>query len=458
MSLSLPTNPRRHRSQRPWRAIGLATAASLCVAGLSFGTVDARDDTPAKSTAIDTSKLSSELRSQIGFAELGVADAEAQQFRVIVHRTGSDADAAGVETLSGQMRVITQYQTIPAFSAEVDRTALADLSADTDVEWIETMPTAQRTDAEALALTGGDQAHAAGFTGAGSTIAVIDDGIDSSHPAFGGDFSYPNDKVVGGADFGDFDTDPRIDCTGQFHGTPVSGIAAGNGGGVTGAAPDAQLVHVKVQSASNCGGAGLDGDIVGAMDWVVANQATFGIDVMSMSLGSGQSFTGTCDSYITASASIASEAKARGIVIVAASGNGASKSAMSWPACLSDVVSVGSVYDANIGSRFFSVCGDPSTAADQVTCYSNSSPALDILAPSEAAETAAAGGGLISFGGTSSATPFAAGLFAVLAAEAPSATPDELIALVEDTGVPIQDPGNGSVRPRVDFVGALNAL
>ncbi len=103
-------------------------------------------------------------------------------------------------------------------------------------------------------------------------------------------------------------------------------------------------------------------------------------------------------------------------------------------------------------------CGDPSTTADQVTCYSNSGALLDLLAPSEAAETAAAGGGLISFGGTSSATPFAAGLFAVLAAEEPTATPDQLIALVKDTGIPVTDSTNDSVRPRVDFVGALNAL
>jgi len=438
--------------------LAIAAAASVGIAGSVVGSVDARDVAAETRSEIDVSKLSPMLQAQIAMSDVSVADAHSQRFRVIVNQTSPDGDAAGLTALTGEMRVITQYQTISAFSAEVDATALAGLSRQADVEWIETMPTVQRMDAEALALTGGDRAHAVGFTGAGSTIAVIDDGIDTRHPAFGGSAFFPNNKVIGGADFGDFDNDPRIDCTGQFHGTPVSGIAAGDGGGVTGAAPDAQLVHVKVQSSRNCGSSGLDGDIVGAMDWVVANQAALGIDVMSMSLGSNQSFSGTCDFFDRASAAIAAEAKNRGIVIVAASGNAAQKGAISWPACLSDVVSVGAVYDANIGAPQFSVCGDRFTRADQVTCYSNSSPQLDVLAPSESVAGAAAGGGLTGFGGTSAATPFAAGLFAVLAAESPGSTPDELIALVKSTGVPVFDGGNGLVRPRVDFVGSLNAL
>ena len=45
------------------------------------------------------------------------------------------------------------------------------------------------------------------------------------------------------------------------------------------------------------------------------------------------------------------------------------------------------MYDANVGSKFFSVCSDTSTAPDQVTCYSNNASFLDILAPSHNAYT-----------------------------------------------------------------------
>ena len=120
-------------------------------------------------------------------------------------------------------------------------------------------------------------------------IAIIDDGIDDAHPAFQG-------KLLGGYDFADLDSDPTIDCPSQSHGTAVAGVALGDAPGVRGVAHGADMVFLKIQSASICGSNSLDGDIVGAIDWAVANRSLYGIDIISMSLGGGSySSESSCD-------------------------------------------------------------------------------------------------------------------------------------------------------------------
>jgi len=83
------------------------------------------------------------------------------------------------------------------------------------------------------------------LTGKGITIAVIDTGIDYTHPDLGGCFG-PGCKVKGGWDFGDNDADP-MDVVG--HGTQVAGIAAANGV-LRGVAPEASLLAYKIAAKS----------------------------------------------------------------------------------------------------------------------------------------------------------------------------------------------------------------
>ncbi len=172
----------------------------------------------------------------------------------------------------GVLTVLTRYRNIFSFSALANWEAILELAAMGDVTFIEAIPALKKMDTQSHALTGVDQVHNAGFTGRGVTIAIIDDGIDAAHPAFGGDTAWSNAKVIGGFDFADRDSDPRNDCDEQSHGTAVAGVAAGNGGGVRGTAPDAQLVVLKIQSAQNCGSAFLDGDLIGALDWIVSQR------------------------------------------------------------------------------------------------------------------------------------------------------------------------------------------
>jgi len=103
-----------------------------------------------------------------------------------------------------------------------------------------------------------------------------------------------------------------------------------------------------------------------------------------------------------------------------------------------------------------SVCTDISTSADLVTCYSNSANFLDILAPSNNAYTTGVGGGYISgFGGTSAASPYSAGVGAILQNYAKSMTGSyftsaELKARMVDNGDPVTDPKNNVTKPRVN--------
>jgi subtilisin family serine protease len=72
-------------------------------------------------------------------------------------------------------------------------------------------------------------------------------------------------------------------------------------------------------------------------------------------------------------------ARAAGIVPVVASGNEARKGTIASPACAPSAVSVGAVYDSNIGSRAWGPCNDTTTAADKVACFSNSASFLTLL-------------------------------------------------------------------------------
>jgi subtilisin family serine protease len=118
---------------------------------------------------------------------------------------------------------------------------------------------------------GAPEAWAAGYTGAGTTVAVLDSGIDATHPDL-------SDAVAGAENFTDSDTtDDRFG-----HGTHVASIITGSGaasgGKYKGVAPDAKLLNGKVLDDY---GSGLESWIIAGMEWA----AHGGADVVSMSLG-----------------------------------------------------------------------------------------------------------------------------------------------------------------------------
>ena len=329
-------------------------------------------------------------------------------------------------------QLIRKYRNIPAMALSLTAGEIRQLAGHPMVESIGRMEVYRKVSVESHPLAGVDVAHAAGFLGQGVRVAIIDDGIQADHPAFGGENGFPTSRVVGGFDFGDNDADPRNDCAGQSHGTSVAGIVAGNGGGVTGVAPEADIVFLKIQSASICGQRSLDGDLVGAIDWVVSNRSALNIGVLSMSLGGGGfSTVGACENSSPSLTNVLNQAEAAGIVTLAASGNDGFCSKMGRPACIGSVISIGATYDADVGNSGFCVSPEACVATqsnpacspsglvaafegttfpDKVTVYSNSTSFLDLLAPSNCAFTASTQSGTTNcFGGTSAATPLRRG-------------------------------------------------
>ena len=337
-----------------------------------------------------------------------------------------------------------RFENIAGFSGEVTLEGLAQLMSDPRVESIEPVYAEELFLRQGIPLMNASVSRMT-YSGQGVAIAICDTGIDYKHPKLGG-AGFPNSKVIGGYDLGDKDSDPMDS---HYHGTACAGIAAGDlgdsGDYIGGVAYGAKLYALKVGTNANPGG--LVDAVIAALDWCVAHQndnPAYPILVFSRSGGSGR-YTSNCDSSSTAYARAANAAAAAGITIVVASGNDGYCDAISRPACLSNVISVGAVYDAAIG-RFpkedyvglissYSCAGyscianpfvkcfvDNETGADRVPTYSNTAPCLDILAPGNQAYTLDIRGlgGIYSddynpdFGGTSAACPYTAGAVACL--------------------------------------------
>jgi subtilisin family serine protease len=157
-------------------------------------------------------------------------------------------------------------------------------------------------------------------TGEGQTIAIVDSGVDLGHP----DLSA---KIVGGATFSGCEEEANGCGNGDWesgngeghpHGTHVAGIAAAvtdNGIGIAGAAPDADILAVKVLDEQ---GSGTFGEIAAGIRWSADN----GADVINLSLGA---LPGVQALEITGVISDAAEAidyaVERGVAVIAAAGN-----------------------------------------------------------------------------------------------------------------------------------------
>ncbi len=288
---------------------------------------------------------------------------------------------------------------------------------------------------QSLGLIGQPTAAASGFTGAGTAVAVLDTGADWTHADLGSCTAVGTPAGCRVAYAYDFATsDGSRDDNG--HGTNVSAIVAA-------VAPGTDILALDVFRSD---GYAYSSDIITAIDWVIANQATYGIAAINMSLGSG-GYTAPCvDAFSTSITS----ARNAGVAVAVASGNNAYTNKISSPACAADAISVGAVYDSNMGGVGWSVCSDASTAADKVTCFSNTASFLDVLAPGA---LITAGGH--SMGGTSQATPHVAGALAVLRAADPTASMDTLESRLTDYGDTVTDSRTGLTFPRLDLAASV---
>jgi subtilisin family serine protease len=248
-------------------------------------------------------------------------------------------------------------------------------------------------------------------------IAVIDTGVDASHPDL---------NVAGGVNcvsfYGTGNGCPTVTPTDpNGHGTHVSGSAAAkdNAIGVVGVAPGARVWSVRVLDSS---GSGYISDIVAGINWVTARAAT--IEVANMSLG--------CECTSAALDTAIHNSVLAGVTYTVAAGNSAKDASTFSPANHPDVVTVSALadYDGRSGGIGAATCrtGQDDTLAD----FSNFGPLVEIAAPGVCINSTVPGGGYDSnWSGTSMASPHVAGAAALLASTMghnPAAIRSQLVA------------------------------
>ncbi len=347
-----------------------------------------------------------------------------------------------IDRLAGRAAGRRTYSHLPLIAVSVGAEGLDALLADPDVDVLEEDGLRTRTLATSVPLVQADVQHTAGYTGAGQAVAILDDGVDRTHPALGG-------RVVAEACFSGGGLTSRSLCpagvltatgTGAAtpcptctHGTHVAGIAAGAGG----VAPAAGIVAVTVFSND---ASAYDSDILAGVDHVLQLAATRAIASVNLSLGGGFE-PAICDASHPAWVTAFGALRTAGIAPIVSSGNEGWATALSFPACLSSAVSVGG-----------------STKTDEVASYSNTATFLDLLAPGSSITAPAPGGGTATRSGTSMAAPHVAGAWALLRQRVPTASVDTVLAALVNTGLLLTDTGNGLSFPRIRVTAAAEAL
>jgi subtilisin family serine protease len=268
---------------------------------------------------------------------------------------------------------------------------------------------------------GAPDAWEAGYRGTGIQVAVLDTGVDGSHPDLAG-------QVEEAVDF----TDSATGTADLFgHGTHVAATIAGTGAGAGGArpgvAPDADLIIGKVLSDD---GYGYDSWIIAGMEWA-AERA----EVINMSLGGGPS-----DGTDPLSLSLDALSEQTGALFVVAAGNEGSDEAVSTPSTAPAALSVAAV-DRDDSLAEFSNRGPrtgdgglkPEISAPGVGIVAARASGTVMGSPVDAHYTAASG--------TSMATPHVAGAAVLLAQQYPDWTGERLKDALISTSRPNPDLG-----------------
>ncbi|GIG04798.1 S8 family serine peptidase [Catellatospora coxensis] len=263
------------------------------------------------------------------------------------------------------------------------------------------------------------QAWAAGFTGRGAKVAVLDTGVDFTHPDLKG-------RVTQWADFSTEDGD-GVDRFG--HGTHVAatiaGTGAASGGARRGVAPEADLVIGKVLDDY---GYGTDSQIIAGMEWAATRA-----DVINMSLGGWEPSDGT-DPLSLAVDALTEQHGA--LFVVAAGNDGPADGTVSWPAAAASALTVGAVDAADVPADFSGRGPLVNTWAAKPELVA---PGVEIVA----ARAAGTGIGRVidarytAVSGTSMAAPHVAGAAAILAQRHPDWRPAQYKAALVGASEPL---------------------
>ncbi|MBK7366810.1 MAG: S8 family serine peptidase [Candidatus Eisenbacteria bacterium] len=300
---------------------------------------------------------------------------------------------------------------------------------------------------------------AQGYGSASVIIAIIDSGVQAGHPDL---------TQVAGYDFGDNDSNPDDNSASAGHGTACAGVAAAKANtlGSAGAAPNCTIMPLKV---ANSAGTMSFTSIQNALYWA----ADHGANIISMSLGAAISSDAATDAAIL-------YAYNAGCTILAATGN-ENKSTISYPAINANVIGVGAASPCGDRKRSSSLSTEvnPGVSTDPrgYTCdgerwwgsnygvaTADAGGAVDVIAPTILPTTDRLGSlGYDAsdyskwFNGTSCATPYAAGVCALIKSANPTWTNAQIRARLTSTAQDVTNAESGAGWDRYAGYGMVDA-
>lgn len=433
-----------------WRNLLMLSVAIALLGGVAYGNTAGQTDPVRVIVGLD----------MVYRAETDLAG----QVEILAQRAEIAALQAGVlvflESINATVHTTIRYETLPYLTVEIDPAIVERLRGLPAVDGVFQDVLYSISTADANNVIGAPQAWAGGYDGSGYAVAILDTGVDSTHPALRGKVVHEACFSSGGRSACPSGRQSQVGtgaamparCAGCDHGTHVAGIAAGDDGrNFKGAAPGADIIAINVfslfDSATTCGHGNTPctmsyvGDQLSAFDHLYTLRGTYHIAAVNLSLGGGY-HRGACDSevYSRPYLNAVDNLRKANIVVIAASGNDGLKDGMGQPACYSNVISVG----ATDNSR--SVMG-----------FSNDARFLDLLAPGAQIYSSIPGGSYARMSGTSMATPFVTGAWAIMRQAYPSMQMDDILARLQNTGTNIRDSGSGLTHARIQIDNAVPA-
>ena len=343
---------------------------------------------------------------------VGIGTASAETARYVVGTTSPAATRAAERAATTVRRVLDLGPHGTAVSGKFAPEAAENLSKRPGVTYVEPVARVEAVETAQSLPWGVDRVDAdvttsSDRTGVGANVAIVDTGIDHSHPDISANYA-------GGYDYVNDDTDAMDD---NGHGTHCAGIAAAvdNTEGVVGVAPGVSLYGVKVLGAN---GGGYSDDVAAGIVWAADN----GMHSISLSLGSSSASTVIHDACKYASGT-------KGALVVAAAGNDGPKgNSVIYPAAFSEVVAVSAT-----------------TSTDGFAYYSSKGKEVELAAPGSSIYSTVPEGGYGYKSGTSMACPHVAAAGGILRAmgDSNTAARQRLRDTAEDIGLSTNEQGYG---------------
>ena len=379
-------------------------------------------------------------------ADLSRLNAAQQRQRVHLVARAKDAFIRSIAN-QGRMTNVRGMTFTPAVSMSVDAAALQALERNPNVTRVYEDVVHAPALAESTEFIHAPNAWAANYTGAGQTVAILDTGVDKSHPMLSGkvvsEACYSQNLCPDGATSS---TAPGsgVNCSTSIteacgHGTHVAAIAAGKdpgGTGLNGVAKDANIIAIQVFTQFDSTVGAYTSDIVRGLERVYELRNTYNIASVNLSLGGSTLYTSYCDT--TGYKDAIDQLRSAGIATVIAAGNSGSTTGISSPACTSSAISVGATLDN----------------ADTVSSYSNIASFLSLVAPGSNITSAFPDDQTRTWSGTSMATPHVTGAWAVRKQQAPDESVTDTLAYFRDNAVTMDDTRSGATvtgLKRLDF-------